>query len=166
MTKQIAMAALAVLSLVGVAAAGDLKPMHSRSIDLGTMSGIAYYTVEPEGYHVVATLTDENAVTPVRFEAVLVSGQTITLSTPREAGIAAGQGRDQPRGRQRSCRGSTGDELMRSAAVRPPPETVMARSAGAIFVRQPASGRFPGARLYADALPGTRFVERWWEPLM
>jgi hypothetical protein len=87
MTKQIAMAALAVLSLVGVAAAGDLKPMHSRSIDLGTMSGIAYYTVEPEGYHVVATLTDENAVTPVRFEAVLVSGQTITLSTPREAGM-------------------------------------------------------------------------------
>jgi len=88
MTKQIAMAALAVLSLGGVAAAGDLKPMHSRTIDLGTMSGVAYYTVEPEGYHVVATLTAVDAVTPVRFEAVLVSGQSVTLSTPREVGMA------------------------------------------------------------------------------
>lgn len=88
MTKHIVTAALAVLALGGAAIAGDLKPMHSRSIDLGTMTGVAYYTVEPAGYHVVATLTGNDADAPVRFEAVLVSGQTVTLSTPREAGMA------------------------------------------------------------------------------
>jgi hypothetical protein len=87
MTKQIAMAALAVLSLGGATAAGDLKPMHSHSIDLGAVSGVAFYTVEPEGYHVVATLVADDAGTPVRVEAVLVSGQTVTLSTPREVGM-------------------------------------------------------------------------------
>jgi hypothetical protein len=85
--KRIAVAALAVLALGGVAAAGDLKPMHSRSIDLGAMSGVAYYTVEPDGYHVVATLAQNDAGAPVRFETVLVSGQTMTLSTPRAAGM-------------------------------------------------------------------------------
>src|SRR5262245_28253104 len=87
MTKQIAMAALAVLSLGVAAAAGDLKPKHSYSIDLGSMSGVAYYTVEPEGYHVVATLAADDDGTPVRVEVVLVSGQTVVLSTPREVGM-------------------------------------------------------------------------------
>ncbi|WP_442581907.1 hypothetical protein ACSBOB_07985 [Mesorhizobium sp. ASY16-5R] len=88
MTKLIAIAALAALSFGGDAAAGELKPMHSRSIDLGTMAGSAYYTVESEGYHVVATLIGNNdSSAPVRFEAVLVSGQTVKLSTPREVGM-------------------------------------------------------------------------------
>ena len=52
------------------------------------MSGVAYYTVEPEGYHIVATLIADDANAPVRFEAILVSGQSITLSTPREVGMA------------------------------------------------------------------------------
>jgi hypothetical protein len=86
--KRIAVAALAVLALGGVATAGDLKPMHSRNIDLGTITGVAYYTVEPDGYHVVATLAQNDAgAPPVRFETVLVSGQTMTLSTPRAAGM-------------------------------------------------------------------------------
>ncbi|WP_353644600.1 hypothetical protein [Mesorhizobium sp. WSM2239] len=85
--KNIAVAALALLTLGSVAAADDLKPMHSRSIDLGTMTGIAYYTVEPDGYHVVATLAQNDAGEAVRFETVLVSGQTMTLSTPRGAGM-------------------------------------------------------------------------------
>lgn len=87
MTKLIAIAALAALSFAGDAAAVELKPMHSRSIDLGTMAGNAYFTVEPEGYHVVATLIGNDASAPVRFEAVLVSGQTVKLSTPREVGM-------------------------------------------------------------------------------
>ncbi|NGO51576.1 hypothetical protein [Allomesorhizobium camelthorni] len=85
--KNIAVAASAVLALGGAAAAGDLKPMHSRSINLGTITGVAYYTVEPDGYHVVATLAQNDAGAPVRFETVLVSGQTMTLSTPRAAGM-------------------------------------------------------------------------------
>lgn len=87
MTKQVVMAAVAVFAFGGAALAEDLKPMHARSIDLGTMAGVAYYTVEPEGYHVVATLAESDAGTPVRFEATLVSGQTVTLSTPREEGL-------------------------------------------------------------------------------
>lgn len=85
--KTIAIAALAVLAFDGAAAAGELAPMHSRSIDLGTMRGIAYYTVSPDGYHVVATLAHSDSGAPVRFEATLVSGQTITLSTPRATGM-------------------------------------------------------------------------------
>ncbi|MDQ6432713.1 hypothetical protein RB623_01435 [Mesorhizobium sp. LHD-90] len=87
MTKLIAAAALAVLAFGGEAAGGELKPMHASSIDLGTMTGIAYFTVEPEGYHVVATLIGNDSSDPVRFEAVLVSGQTVKLSTPREVGM-------------------------------------------------------------------------------
>jgi hypothetical protein len=88
MTKHVMIAAMALFSISGAAYADDLKPMNARSIDLGTMSGVAYYTVKPEGYHVVATLIGNDAETPVRFEATLVSGQTLTLSTPRAAGAA------------------------------------------------------------------------------
>jgi hypothetical protein len=78
---------LAVLALSGSAVAGELKPMHSLSIDLGTMNGVAYYTVESAGYHVVATLAGDDPTVPVRFEAVLASGQSVTLSSPRSAGL-------------------------------------------------------------------------------
>jgi hypothetical protein len=51
------------------------------------VSGVAYYTVERDGFRVVATLAkkDEDAV-PVRVVAVLAPGQSLTLSTPHEAG--------------------------------------------------------------------------------
>jgi hypothetical protein len=51
------------------------------------VSGVAYYTVERDGFRVVATLAkkDEDAV-PVRVVAVLAPGQSLTLSTPREWG--------------------------------------------------------------------------------
>jgi hypothetical protein len=50
--------------------------------------GVAYYTVERDGFRVVATLAkkDEDAV-PVRVVVVLAPGQTLTLSTPHKAGI-------------------------------------------------------------------------------
>ena len=52
------------------------------------MSGVAYYTVERDGFRVVATLAkkDEDAV-PVRVVVVLAPGQSMTLSTPHKAGI-------------------------------------------------------------------------------
>jgi hypothetical protein len=51
------------------------------------VSGVAYYTVEHDGFRVVATLAkkDEDAV-PVRVVAVLGPDQSLTLSTPHEAG--------------------------------------------------------------------------------
>ena len=54
------------------------------------MSGVAYYTVERDGFRVVATLAkkDEDAV-PVRVVAVLGPDQRLTLSTPREWGTPA-----------------------------------------------------------------------------
>ncbi|MEQ1952119.1 hypothetical protein [Mesorhizobium sp. CN2-181] len=87
MTRYFAMAALVAFTFGGHATAGELKPMAARSIDLGTMSGVAYYTVEPAGFHVVATLAAAESGAPVRFEAVLASGQAIKLSTPREVGM-------------------------------------------------------------------------------
>jgi hypothetical protein len=79
-------AALALLSM-GPAHAEGLKPFQGQVIDLGDVSGVAYYTVEPDGFRVVATLAkkDEDAV-PVRVVAVLAPDQSLTLSTPHEAG--------------------------------------------------------------------------------
>ena len=54
------------------------------------MSGVAYYTAERDGFRVVATLAQQGEdATPVRFEAVLVQGQSVVLSTPRKAGAPA-----------------------------------------------------------------------------
>ncbi len=84
----IAAAAAFGLSFAGTALAADLKPIQDQAIDLGGVGGDAYYTVEPDGYHVVATFAQRDASsTPVRFETVLSSGQTVTFSTPRAAGV-------------------------------------------------------------------------------
>lgn len=72
----------------GAAQADGLRPIEARSIDLGAVTGTAYYTADPDGYRVVATLA-QGAGTPVRFEAVLTPGQSISLSTPAEVGVAA-----------------------------------------------------------------------------
>jgi hypothetical protein len=51
------------------------------------VSAVAYYTVERDGFRVVATLAKkaEDAV-PMRVVAVLAPNQSLTLSTPHEAG--------------------------------------------------------------------------------
>jgi hypothetical protein len=75
------------LASVGTGHAADaVKPIEGRSIDLGEVSGVAYYTVEREGFRVVTTLTQGEAGTPVRVVAVLAPGQSVILSTPLEAG--------------------------------------------------------------------------------
>ena len=88
-TRHIIVAALALATLSGVAHADGLQPVESRNINLGEVSGIAYYTVERDGFRVVATLAQGEAATPVRFEAVLAPGQSVVLSTPRGVGAAA-----------------------------------------------------------------------------
>jgi hypothetical protein len=50
------------------------------------MSGVAYYTVERDGFRVVATLAQGEAGTPLRVVAVLAPGQSVVLSTPEQAG--------------------------------------------------------------------------------
>lgn len=61
--------------------AADLSADKGEKIDLGTVQGVAYYTVEKEGYRVVATLASSNKEA-FRFVAMLKPGQTVTLSTP------------------------------------------------------------------------------------
>ena len=75
------------LAFTGTAHAGDLAPFEAQSIDLGGVSGVAYYVVEPKGYRVVAILAQGETGTPVRFEALLAPGQSVVLSTPRDEGL-------------------------------------------------------------------------------
>jgi len=83
------LAAAFALASIGAAHANELQPVEGRSIDLGKISGVAYYTVERDGFRIVATLAQGETGTPVRFEAVLAPGQSVVLSTPREVGVAA-----------------------------------------------------------------------------
>ena len=86
---RIIVAAALASTAIGAAQANGLRPSEGRSIDLGSVAGIAYYTVEHDGFRVVATLAPSDAGPPVRFEAVLASGQSVVLSTPGEAGATA-----------------------------------------------------------------------------
>jgi hypothetical protein len=80
------LAAAFALAFTGAAHAGDFPPLEAKSIDLGGVSGIAYYVVEPKGFRVVAILAQGETGTPVRFETLLTPGQSVVLSTPRDEG--------------------------------------------------------------------------------
>jgi hypothetical protein len=67
--------------------AEGLRPIDAKSIDLGEVSGVAYYTVERDGFHVVTTLAQGMAGTPIRVVSVLAPGQSVAFSTPRLAGV-------------------------------------------------------------------------------
>jgi len=77
-------AAFALASPAAVHADG-LRPIDAMSIDLREVSGVAYYTVERDGYHVVTTLAQGAAGTPIRVVAVLAPGQRVAFSTPYQA---------------------------------------------------------------------------------
>ena len=70
------------------AQASELKPIEGRAINFGRVSGVVYYTVERQGLHVVATLAQGDSGKPVRIEAILAPGQSVTLSAPRGVGKA------------------------------------------------------------------------------
>ena len=70
-------------ALMGIAHAGELLPMNAQSIALGQVTGIAYYTVEADGYRVVVTLASGPESTPIRYVSTLISGQSIVLSVPQ-----------------------------------------------------------------------------------
>lgn len=86
---RIALIAAAFVLAAGAAHADSLSPSESRSIHLGDVSGIAYYTVDPDGFRVVATLAQGETGTPVRVVGTLAPGQRLALSIPNEAGTPA-----------------------------------------------------------------------------
>jgi hypothetical protein len=59
------------------------------SIKVANVVGSAYYTIEKDGYQVVATLASGEEATPVRFIATLMSGQKVIVSVPRAFGQSA-----------------------------------------------------------------------------
>ncbi len=73
-------AAASVFAISGAVHAAELRPLDGRSFALGPVTGIAYYSVEKDGYRVVATLASGEAERPVRFTAVLGPGQSVTVS--------------------------------------------------------------------------------------
>jgi hypothetical protein len=79
-------AAAFALAALGAAHADGLRPIDAKSIDLGEVSGVAYYTVERDGFHVVTTLAQGVTGTPIRVVSVLAPGQTVAFSTPHQAG--------------------------------------------------------------------------------
>jgi hypothetical protein len=78
-------AAFALASLEAAHADG-LRPIDAKSIDLGEVSGVAYYTVERDGFHVVTTLAQGMEGIPIRVVSVLAPGQSVAFSTPHQAG--------------------------------------------------------------------------------
>jgi hypothetical protein len=80
------LAAAFTLASLGAAQANGLRPIQGQSINLGDVSGVAYYTVEPDGFRVVTTLAQGEAGTPIRFVSVLAPGQRVVLSTAQQAG--------------------------------------------------------------------------------
>jgi hypothetical protein len=73
------------LASLGAAHANGLRPIEGRSINLGDVPGVAYYTAEPDGFRVVTTLAQGEEGTSIRFVSVLAPGQRIVLSTPHQA---------------------------------------------------------------------------------
>lgn len=81
------LAALALLAASTVTAHAEAPVAYP--IALGDLHGVAYYTVEPEGIHVVATVMEGEGGSPMRSSALLRPGQTMRLSSPGEVGQPA-----------------------------------------------------------------------------
>jgi hypothetical protein len=83
--RNMLVAAAFVLATLGTVQADSLRPIDAKSIDLGDVSGVAYYTVERDGFHVVMTLAQGMEGTPIRVVSVLAPGQSVAFSTPHQA---------------------------------------------------------------------------------
>lgn len=82
------LAATLAFATLGAAQADSVRPMHAQAIDLGEVTGVAYYTVERDGFHVVTTLVQGETGTPVRVVNVLAPGQSVVLSAAQAVGAA------------------------------------------------------------------------------
>jgi hypothetical protein len=84
--RSMLVAAVLTVASLEAAHADGLRPIDAKSIDLGEVSGVAYYTVERDGFHVVTTLAQGMAGTPIRVVSILAPGQSVAFSTPHQAG--------------------------------------------------------------------------------
>jgi hypothetical protein len=75
--------AIACLAMSGTAAASELAPGNGRTLHLGGFDGTVYYTIEQDGYRVVATRASGAEAPPIRFVATLGAGQSMTISVPQ-----------------------------------------------------------------------------------
>jgi hypothetical protein len=71
--------------------AEPLRPIQAQNVDFGGLTGVGYYTVEPDGYRLVLTLRAPQSAAPFRVVATLAPAQTLTLSVPRKAGEPAAE---------------------------------------------------------------------------
>jgi hypothetical protein len=85
--RSMLVAAAFALASAEAAHADGLRPIDAKSIDLGEVSGVAYYTVERDGFHVVTTLAQGIAETPIRVVSVLAPGQSVAFSTPQAGAL-------------------------------------------------------------------------------
>jgi len=74
------------LTSLETAHADGMRPIEAKRIDLGEVAGVAYYTVEHDGLHVVTTIAQGESGTPIRIVSVLAPGQSVVLSTPQLTG--------------------------------------------------------------------------------
>ena len=84
--RSMLVAAAFALASLEPARVDGLRPIDAMNINLGEVSGVAYYTVERDGFHVVATLAQGMAGTPIRVVSVLAPGQSVAFSTPHQLG--------------------------------------------------------------------------------
>ena len=70
----------AVLASASPAFSAEVNPADGKTIDLGALKAVSYCTVQPEGYHVVATVAGEDSKS-IRFEANLSDGQSLVVTS-------------------------------------------------------------------------------------
>lgn len=88
MTRFAFLSAAAVMA-AGVAHADELQPIEAKTVELGPVIGVAYFTQEADGDRVVASLSGADGSLPLRVVAVLAPGQSLVLSVPRAVGEPA-----------------------------------------------------------------------------
>ncbi|WP_074062203.1 hypothetical protein [Rhizobium etli] len=86
MTRSSTAFAMALLATTGVASASELAPGNGYSIHLDHFNGAVYYTVEKDGYRVVATMASGEEAQPIRFVSTLGPGQRLMISVPQAVG--------------------------------------------------------------------------------
>lgn len=82
--------AFAILALASIARAhaDELQPLEGRSLVLGDVSGVVYYTIENNDLRVVATFAAPDSGPVMRFQTVLAPGQSIMVLVPSAVDVS------------------------------------------------------------------------------
>lgn len=80
--------AVAVIAPVRAAEKAGLRPATAQTINIGYVRGVAYYTPQSDGYHVVATLSVGGGA-PIRVGATLQPEQAVSFSVPGAEGATS-----------------------------------------------------------------------------